>query len=486
MSRRRPLRALRPRLGTVTAPGALVAAVMAALLAGACTGPNNATAHQPDALAAAASITQEGLRARLEELARVAEGSDRFRSVGSPGYDAAAAFVERELAAAGWSVYLDTYDDVTFVDDGDSSLDVGDRVFGVDDIRPLIFAPAGDASGPVVPLAASATDFPGTGCRDGDYGALPADAIVLVGPGDCLRRDQVIAAQQAGAAAFLAVSPEAPSGVVLRPTLLDPRGLTIPAASVSQGAAEALVAAAKGSGTARLVTDAHTEQTPTRTVLAELAGTRDGQVIMLGAHLDSVIDGPGINDNGSGVAALLEIARALRGTRPQATVRMAFWSGEELGLHGSLRYVAALSQEQKDAIIVYANVDMIASPNGFAGVYDEPNAAAGSSKASGLLSAAVTRNGATPVQVDLHNGSDHYGFVEAGVATAGVFSGFLDPVSAEQAAASGAEAGRPADGCYHQPCDDLRNINLGLARVLAAGLADFTVQVANAPELLAS
>ena len=96
-------------------------------------------------------------------------------------------------------------------------------------------------------------------------------------------------------------------------------------------------------------------------------------------------------------------------------------------------------------IVVYANVDMSASPNGFAGVYDEPNSAVGSSTASGLLSAAVARNGGTPIEVELHGGSDHYGFAEAGVATAGVFSGSLSPVSVEQAAASGSEAGRPAD-----------------------------------------
>jgi Zn-dependent M28 family amino/carboxypeptidase len=411
-------------------------------------------------------------------------GADRFRSVGSPGYDGAAAVVERELAAAGWSVDSDTYDDVTFVDEGGSSLEVGHQAYGVEDLRPLIFAPAGDVAGPVVPIVANATESTGKGCRVGDYGALPADAIVLVGPGDCLRRDQVIAAQQAGAAAFVAVSPEVPPGIVLRPTLIDPRGLTIPAASASHEAATALVAAATGSVTARLVITAHTEQAPTRTVFAELPGSRHGQVIMLGAHLDSVIDGPGINDNGSGVAALLEIARALSGARPSATVRLAFWSGEELGLHGSLRYVEALSQEQKDAILVYANVDMIASPNGFAGVYDEPTAPVGSSNASRLLRAAVTRNGGTPIPVDLHNGSDHYGFVEAGVATAGIFTGSLDPVSAEQADASGADVGRPADGCYHQPCDDLSNIDLGLARVLAASLADFTVEVANHPETL--
>ncbi len=462
-------------------------AAAGALLLLACTGPAQPappTAGPPDVRVVAASITEEGLRARLDELGGATASSDRYRSVGSPGYAAAAALVERQLAAAGWVVDSDTHDGLAFSDGGGSSLEVGDRAFGVDDLRPLIFAPPGDVSGPVVSLVDSGTPATAAGCRADDYGSLPAGALVLVGPGGCLRRDQVLAAQRAGAAGFVAVHPDAEPGVVLRPTLLDPQGLTIPAVSVSPEAARALGSAATHRSIAHLVTDARSESAPTRTVLAELPGSLDGRVVMLGAHLDSVIDGPGINDNASGVAALLEIARALRGTRPAATVRLAFWSGEELGLHGSLRYVDSLSQEQREALVVYANVDMIASPNGFAGVYDEPGAAAGSSRATQLLSAAVTRNGGAPVPVDLHSGSDHYGFVQAGVPTAGVFSGYSEPVTVEQAAASGSSAGRPADACYHQPCDDRSNIDLGLARALAAGLADFTVEVANNPELL--
>jgi hypothetical protein len=478
-----PLRPIRRRLGSPAAFGALV--ILAALLLVACTKDEQAGAHQPDARAVAASITELGLRARIQELAQATTGSDRFRAVGSPGYDASAALVETQLAEAGWSVFPDAFDDVAFIDDGGSFLQVGDRIYGVDDIRPLTFAPTGDVEGPVVPLVASATEATGNGCLAADYGAVPVDAIVLVGPGDCLRRDQVLAAQEAGAGAFVAVSPDWPPDVVLRPTLLDPRGLTIPAASASHEAAEALLVAGSDGVAARLVSTAETAAIPTRTVLAELAGSLEGPVVMLGAHLDSVPDGPGINDNGSGVAALVEIARALRGTRPQATIRMAFWSGEELGLRGSLRYVAALSQEQIDDILLYVNVDMIASPNGFAGVYDEPNAAAGSSQASRLLGARVTSNGGTPVWVDLHNGSDHYGFVQAGVPTAGVFSGHLDAVSPEQAAANGSTTGQPADACYHQSCDDQENLDLGLARVLAASLAEFTVRVANDPDLLA-
>ena len=74
---------------------------MAALLAGACTGPDTAAVPAPDARAVAASITEQGLRARLEDLAQATEGSDRFRSVGSPGYDTAADLVEQELAGRG-------------------------------------------------------------------------------------------------------------------------------------------------------------------------------------------------------------------------------------------------------------------------------------------------------------------------------------------------------------------------------------------------
>ena len=494
MRSRRPLRARRPRLETARAADAartLVVGAVVAVLVVACSGSAPVTARQPDADTVAAAITEEGLRTRLEALAAATGTSSQYRAVGSAGYDRAATLVEQQLRSAGWTVTADEYNSATFVDEGGSSLKVGGSTFGVDDLRPLIFAPPGDVDGPIVPIdwVPGATDRTGKGCSITDYGDLPTHAIVVVRPGDCLRRDQAVAAQQAGAAAFVAVYPGAPAGIVFRPTLIEPGTVRIPAAAVSRAVAEALVAAAGGSGTAgagtaHLVTSARTAQAPAHSVIAELPGSKPGPVIMLGAHLDSVIDGPGVNDDGSGVAALLEIARALGGTRPQATVRMAFWSGEELGLHGSFRYAAALSAEQARAILVYANADMIASPNGFAGVYDEPGAPAGSSAARELLSSAVTRAGGTPVGVDLHSGSDHYGFAQAGVATAGVFSGASDPVSVEQAATSRATAGQPADACYHQSCDNVENADLGLARVLAASLADFAVRVANNPELL--
>ena len=81
-----------------------------------------------------------------------------------------------------------------------------------------------------------------------------------------------------------------------------------------------------------------------RNVIAQTRTGNPAQVVMIGAHLDSVEDGPGIVDNGSGVATLLEIATQL-GDDPlvQNTVRFAFFGGEENGAEGSTAYVEGLS-----------------------------------------------------------------------------------------------------------------------------------------------
>jgi acetylornithine deacetylase/succinyl-diaminopimelate desuccinylase-like protein len=443
------------------------------------------TTAPSDATVPSRAITEAGLQARMDALADVSMGTG-FRAVGAPGFDAAADLVAADLRAAGWTVTEDRFTTASFADPGGSRLTVDGQSFGADDIRPLIFAPAGEVSGPVVAIDwdPKALEPTGLGCTPADYGTLPKGAIVLVRTAACLDREQVIAAQEAGAGAFVLGNPSAGSGDVLRSTLIFPDGLEIPAVAASRPVGEALAAVAAEGRTARLVTHAVTKPAATRSVIGELRGSQPDKVIMLGAHLDSVIDGPGVNDNGSGVAALLEIARALSGRHPRATVRLAFWSGEELGLHGSFRYVNGLSKQDRQAIVAYLNADMVASPNGFAGIYDESGAPAGSSSIRDLLTAAVTGTGATPVPVDVGGGSDHYAFGQAGIPTGGVFSGASEPVSATEAAASNATAGQPADPCYHRPCDDGSKVDLGLARSLVAALLAVTVQLSDDPTLL--
>lgn len=439
----------------------------------------------PDASIVASTITEDGLRARLDSLVAVSDVTAGYRAVGTPGFDTAADLVASELEDAGWRVSTSPFTMPAFVDPGGSALVVGQQRFVPRDILPLIYAPSGQVTGPVVAIDWSdgSLERSGKGCDVEDYGALPAHAIVVVRSGQCLRRDQVLAAQAAGAAGFVAAYPQAGPGAALRPTLIDPSDLKIPAVGASLPVAEALVAASDTGSTARLTTDAGAPEVSTRSVIAELPGGDTGRVVMLGAHLDSVVDGPGINDNGSGVAALLALADAMRGSVPGATVRLAFWSGEELGLRGSSDYVRGLSEEDRGRIVAYLNVDMVASPNGIAGVYDESGAAAGSSAIRDLLTAAVTRLGGAPEPIDPGAGSDDEPFIQAGIPTGGVFSGANEQITARQAEASGATEGQPADPCYHQPCDDGSAVNLALGRLLTAALAEVTVQLANGASL---
>lgn len=448
--------------------------------------PSGAPSTAPVAVPSSpgSAITEAGLGAQLDALAAVSTREAGFRAVGGTGLTAAADLVERDLRALGWQVSDDRFTTPGFVDPGGSSVVVGGDTFTTGDVAPLIFAPAGDVSGPVVAIGWDATAAApnGRGCTTSDYGDLPDEAIVLVAPGPCIRRVAIQAAQAAGAAAFVAGYPAAEPGAVLRPTLLDPTGIDIPAVGATRPVGDALAAAAASGGTARLVSKATTETVETRSIIAELPGSQPGVVVMLGAHLDSVVDGPGINDNGSGVAALLEIAAALRDSHPRATIRLGLWTAEEIGLFGSGHYVAGLTPAQRDEILVYLNADMLASPNGFAGVYEDSSGTAGGRAVSERLTAAVERAGGVPLTAPV-GGSDHRSFEEAGVLVGGVHSGANELLTAEEAAAGGSTAGKPADACYHQACDDRSNVRLDLGRILTAALADVAAALANDPVL---
>jgi Zn-dependent M28 family amino/carboxypeptidase len=470
-----------------------VAALLAAVTLLAACASTPAPTVGPTSLAPTASaptnlpagqITEAGLRDHLDALAALSTKADGFRAVGSTGYDAAADLVISDLRAAGWQVQEDAFTTPAFFDDGGSSLKVDGQIYEAGDIAPLIFAPGGEVTGPVVAIDFDTTQSTGKGCSAAGYDDLPEGAIVLVPSGGCYRREQILAAQTAGAAGFVAGYPSADAGKVLRPTLLEPDGLTIPSAGATGPVVDALIDLAAKGGDATLVTRARTVPSSTRSIIAELPGSEPGSVIMLGAHLDSVIDGPGVNDNGSGVAALLEIARSLAGTNPRATIRLAFWAAEEVGLRGSFHYVDGLSTEEREAIRAYLNVDMVASPNGFAGVYNETGAAPGSETLRDLLAAAIERTGGSPVTLELGGGSDHFAFEQVGIPIGGVFSGANEAVSGQQAAASGSQAGAPADPCYHTACDDGSDLDLALAKMLTSVLAEVSRDLAHDPMLL--
>ena len=107
-------------------------------------------------------------------------------------------------------------------------------------------------------------------------------------------------------------------------------------------------------------------------VIAETRGGDPNHVVVVGAHLDSVPDGPGINDDGSGTATLLAQAQELADGRYnlRQKVRFAWWGAEENGLVGSTYYASTLSQREVDKIDVMLDYDMLASANYVRFIYD--------------------------------------------------------------------------------------------------------------------
>jgi aminopeptidase S len=211
-------------------------------------------------------------------------------------------------------------------------------------------------------------------------------------------------------------------------------------------------------------------------VLAERPGRGTG-VVMIGAHLDSVAAGPGINDNGSGVATLLVIAAGLKDLpAPDATIRFAFWGAEEGGPFGSRAYVESLSAEERAKIVAYLNFDMLASPNAVRFVYDEDDAPAGSDELTARFVAAFEDAGLGWDRLDVDRRSDHGPFAAAGIPIGGLFSGGREPVTEAQAAGSGAVAGQPSDPCSDAPCDTIDNVDLAthveMSRIVARVLVD--------------
>ncbi|WIX76232.1 M20/M25/M40 family metallo-hydrolase [Amycolatopsis carbonis] len=202
-----------------------------------------------------------------------------------------------------------------------------------------------------------------------------------------------------------------------------------------------------------------------RNVIAQTRTGSPDHVVMVGAHLDSVQDGPGIVDNGSGVAALLEIAKRLGPSAAlRNTVRFAFFGSEEDGSQGSKAYVNGLSTEGLGKIMLYLNVDMIASPNGgyFAqgGVGDDPSASGppGSATVAGVLAGQLQQTGVEPELIEFV-GDDESAFVEAGIPSGGAENGDRKRKSDAQAQGWGGSADERYDPCYHQSCDRLDNVN---------------------------
>jgi Zn-dependent M28 family amino/carboxypeptidase len=272
--------------------------------------------------------------------------------------------------------------------------------------------------------------------------------VAFTGAGNCFLRHKTVNARRAGASALVVQTSTSGRGVAFA-TLAVPR-LGLPVAMMSRHVA------ARDGDRVQLSVDAVTASGTTQNVIAEI-GPGHGRVAMAGAHLDSVPNGPGINDDGSGVATLLEVARTF-GRRPPGRVRLAFWAGEEEGLIGSRRYVRELSDEEHRDIAAYLNFDMLGSPNAVPAIYSDGEAHLG--RLLRKLHPGPERGVLTG------NRSDHSAFERVGIPVNGLYTG----------ATERGPGGRPRDPCYHLPCDTLANVDrpvlLRMARTTARALAE--------------
>ncbi|MDI3331844.1 MAG: M28 family peptidase [Micrococcus sp.] len=225
-------------------------------------------------------------------------------------------------------------------------------------------------------------------------------------------------------------------------------------------------------------------------ILAETTSGHPDHVVMLGAHLDGVPGSPAINDNGSGVAALLEVAGAIsRHAGLGSTVRFAWWGAEEFSKsHGSRRYVKDLRKndpEELRRLRAYLNFDMIASPNPVIGVYDARDAGpihavpAGSTEIMDVFTGYFDSRGQPWIPTDWDYDSDQIAFVKAGVAAGGLYTGDSDRKTAKEARLFGGTARQPCDPHYHRPGDDLGNVHPEVLGLMTDAITHAVVRLAS-------
>jgi Zn-dependent M28 family amino/carboxypeptidase len=416
--------------------------------------PNNNTVRK-----LTKAVTVDGVVDHLEAFQEIAD-EHGDRAAGRPGYRASVDYVVEQLEAAGYEPTVQAFP-FTYAEEFSelARITPSPRVFvqGSEFLRNTFDSgtPEGTATGAlfVIP-AADATD----GCEAGDFAGMVGGQIALIQRGGCGFAIKALAAQNAGAAGVIIYNNT--TGMINM--IGDATGLTIPAVFASQAAGENL--ATTPGATVRVKVDFTAEQRTAYNVLAETRTGNDDNTVMAGAHLDSVQDGAGINDNGSGSAALLETAIQMAKVKPTNTVRFAWWGAEEEGLLGSTYYVDQLTDAQAEDIALYLNFDMVASPNYMFGVYDGDNSGGtaapgfipeGSAQIEDVFEQFYADRGEPSQDSEFSGRSDYGPFIAVGIPAGGLFTGAEVPKTAAEAALYGGVAGASYDPCYHQACDNL-------------------------------
>jgi Zn-dependent M28 family amino/carboxypeptidase len=414
-------------------------------------------------------VRLDGVRAHQAALQAIADENDGTRAAGTPGYTDSVDYVVDTLTAAGWNVTLHEFPFQFFPP---PTLRQLTPVAATYETGVFTGSGVGTVEGNVIPVDINLVPprASTSGCEAADFAGVDwsGDAdIALIQRGTCIFADKALNAQAAGAEAVIIFNQgnEPTREGLIVGTLGGPDVVDIPVVGASFADGSAL---AQSGSTAFIQVDPP-ESRPQVNVIAELPGANDDNVVMAGAHLDSVQAGPGINDNGSGSAALLELAEQLGKLHPQNTLRFAWWGAEESGLIGSTEYVDSLSDDELARIALYLNFDMVGSPNYIFMTYDGDESGfpaptgvpvpPGSIQIEDLFESYYTLAGEPYDDAQFSGRSDYQAFILEGIPAGGLFTGAEEPKTAEQAAIWGGTVGAQLDPCYHLACDTFANNN---------------------------
>lgn len=455
----------------------LAAAALATPLLLASASPSAAHRHDPAERAAkdaeklarklVARASADDAYEHLEKFQEIADSAGGHRAAGSLGHDASAAYVYQQMKRYGYDVSYQKFEFV-YTQTLAEKLSVLSPTPADLTIKAMTFTKSTPVGGVRAALAAVPVDDT-TGCTESDYASSTfTGKIALIKRGGCTFAAKQAAA--AGAGAIGAVVYNNTDGA-LSGTLGDAAAGKIPTGGITKADGEKLAAdLAKGPVNVSFEIRQLQETRSTNNVIAETRHGNAANTVMLGAHLDSVTEGPGINDNGSGSAGLLEVAQELakKEPRPANKVRFAWWSAEENGLLGSEHYVTHLSDLGKKEIKLYLNFDMIASPNYGLFVYDGDDSdrvgagpgPAGSAQLERDINEFLDRKGHPHEGTDFTGRSDYGPFIEVGIPSGGTFTGAEGIKTEAQAKKFGGTAGVAYDPNYHAEGDTIDNIDM--------------------------
>ncbi len=422
-------------------------------------------------------VTVDGMFGHLQKLADIAAANGNSRADGTPGFDASVDYVAEILRDRGFDVQTPEFERLAMSSPGKPTLVASDRSYPVDQASLLVTtAPGGLSAITLRPQRAS-------GCSTSDYGSVNVrGAIAIVDDKGCSVVDKQNAAVGRGAVGVLVVSDPGSTGSPAG--LFTPgyyRQLTAPVAVIDR---EADAQLRRTSAPVRLTLNAKGAVVQSRSVVAQTKTGDPHNVVVAGARLDSATSSPGLNGDGSGVAAVLETAVQL-GSSPNVVnaVRFAFWGSQDTGLQGSSTYVAGLGRGGLDDIALYLDFDLLGSTNAGYFTHDgdqsgQPNpdvpaakVPVGSAGLERTLAGYLNLAGVRPADMPLGLASDYSAFLRAGIPVGGVTTGSSQRKTATQARLWGGRAGVPFDPNYRTPGDTIANVDRATLAITGPAVA---------------